>query len=115
ASGPAMSPSMSAASRTVRAMGPMCVRAFHRSADGHAGMRPSEGFSPKMPQRADGMRIDPEPSEPWASGPSPAATPPPAPPADARAAGGGEDAREVRPRFHGLAQGGPSRLSHMSL
>ena len=26
-----------------------------------------------------------------------------------------EDAPEVRRRFHGLAQGGPSRLSHMSL
>src|SRR5262245_58539855 len=106
ASGPAITESMSAASRTVRVMGPLCDRAFQRSACGHMGTRPSEGLSPKIPHRADGMRIDPEPSEPWATGPSPAATAEPAPP---------DDAPDVRRRFHGLAQGGPSRLSHMSL
>src|SRR5215475_13438819 len=106
ASGPAMTESITAASRTVRVMGPLWDRAFQRSADGHIGTRPSEGLSPKMPQRADGMRMDPAPSEPWPSGPKPAATAAPAPP---------EDAPEVRCRFHGLAQGGPSRLSHMSL
>ena len=59
-----------------------------------------------MPQRAAGMRIEPAPSEPCATGPSPAATAAPAPP---------DEAPEVRSRFQGLRQGGPSRLSHMSL
>src|SRR5262245_42927265 len=101
-----MTDSIRAASRTVRVIGPLCDRAFQRSADGQAGTRPSEGLSPKMPQRADGMRIDPDPSDPWASGPSPAATADPAPP---------EEAPEVRARFQGFLQGGPIRLSHMSL
>ena len=52
------------------------------------------------------MRIEPEPSEPWATGPRPAATADPAPP---------EEAPEVRARFHGFLHGGPIRLSHMSL
>ena len=38
---------------------------------GHIGTRPYEGFSPKMPQNPLGMRIDPAPSDPWWSGPSP--------------------------------------------
>src|SRR5499433_4473443 len=37
------------------------------------GTRPYDGFSPYTPQKDDGMRIDPAPSEPWASGPRPAA------------------------------------------
>ena len=90
----------------MRVIGPLWERAFQRSALGQYGTRPSEGFIPKMPQSADGMRIEPEPSEPWATGPSPAATAEPAPP---------EDAPEVRSRFHGFLQGGPIRLSHMSL
>ena len=40
---------------------------------GHIGTRPYDGFSPYTPQNDDGMRIDPAPSEPWASGPRPAA------------------------------------------
>src|SRR2546427_9796072 len=40
---------------------------------GHMGTRPYDGFSPYTPQNDDGMRIDPAPSEPWASGPRPAA------------------------------------------
>jgi hypothetical protein len=59
-----------------------------------------------MPQSADGMRIEPEPSEPWASGPRPAATADPAPP---------DEAPDVRVRFQGFLHGGPIRLSHMSL
>src|SRR5262245_19255834 len=52
------------------------------------------------------MRIEPPPSEPWATGPSPAATADPAPP---------EEAPEVRSSFHGFRQGGPIRLSQQSL
>ena len=59
-----------------------------------------------MPQSAEGMRIEPAPSEPCASGPSPAATAAPAPP---------EDAPDVRASFQGFLHGGPIRLSHMSL
>ena len=46
---------------------------------GHIGTRPNDGFSPKIPQNPLGMRIDPAPSEPWWSGPSPAAAAAPAP------------------------------------
>src|SRR5262245_52663044 len=46
------------------------------------GTRPYDGFSPYTPQNADGMRIDPAPSEPCAIGPSPAATAAPAPALD---------------------------------
>src|SRR5688572_17047897 len=46
---------------------------------GHMGTRPYVGLKPKMPQKADGIRMEPAPSEPCASGPSPAATAAPAP------------------------------------
>src|SRR5437764_565602 len=95
-----------AASRTVRAIGPLCERAAQKSALGQYGTRPNEGFNPKIPHRAEGIRIEPAPSEPCASGPSPDATAAPAPP---------DEAPDVRSSFHGLLQGGPSRLSHISL
>lgn len=50
--------------------------------------------------------MDPAPSEPWASGPSPAAVAAPAPP---------DEAPDVRSSFQGLRQGGPMRLSQLSL
>src|SRR6516164_9882835 len=43
------------------------------------GTRPNEGLRPKMPQKPLGMRIEPAPSEPWWSGPRPAAVAAPAP------------------------------------
>src|SRR6266849_2455908 len=46
-----------------------------------------------MPQNADGTRTEPAPSEPWWSGPSPAAVAAPAP---------ALEPPEVMPRFHGL-------------
>src|SRR6266550_4036463 len=46
---------------------------------GHMGTRPYDGLRPYTPQNDDGMRIDPAPSEPWASGPNPAAVAAPAP------------------------------------
>ena len=46
-----------------------------------------------MPQKADGMRMEPAPSEPWWSGPSPAA---------AAAAAPALEPPVVVPGFHGL-------------
>ena len=46
-----------------------------------------------MPQNAEGMRIEPAPSEPWWSGPSPAAAAAPAP---------ALEPPDVMPVFHGL-------------
>src|SRR5581483_12262010 len=62
-------------------------------------MRPREGFSPTTPQQAAGMRIEPPPSVPSASGPIPAATCPAAPPLEPPALNSG---------FHGLRAGGQS-------
>src|SRR5262249_7915628 len=82
-SGPAMAPSNRAASATVRVMGPLWDRPAQISALGQFGTRPNDGFRPKTPQSAAGIRIDPAPSEPCARGPRPAApapvvvTPPP--------------------------------------
>src|SRR3972149_5363735 len=56
-----------------------------------------------MPQRAEGIRIEPEPSEPWAGGPSPAAAAAPAPPEAGR---GGEGPEPPRRRRAGSARGG---------
>src|SRR5437660_10890024 len=101
-----MAPSSSAASRTVRVIGPACERLFHRSAAFQYGTRPNDGFKPNTPHSAAGIRIEPAPSDPCASGPIPAATAAAAPPLEPPA---------VRSRFHGLRVAGPSRLSDMSL
>ena len=58
-----------------------------------SGTRPSEGFIPESPQAADGMRIEPPPSEPVASGTIPAASAAAVPP---------EEPPGVWSRFHGL-------------
>src|SRR5438045_2617691 len=105
-SGPAIALSIKAASRTVRVIAPLWERAAQMSELGQYATRPNDGFSPKTPQSADGIRIEPAPSEPCASGPRPAAIAAPAPPLEAP---------EVRSRFHGLRVVGPIRLSHMSL
>src|SRR5690606_1180969 len=63
----------SAASRTSRVMGPMP----HCGAEnGHAplGTRPWLGSRPKMPLKADGLRIEPPSSVPMDKAPNPAAT-----------------------------------------
>ena len=104
-SGPARTESSSAASATVRAMGPLWARAAQMSAVGQNGTRPSEGLKPNTPQKAAGIRIEPAPSEPWAMGPRPAATADAAPPLDPP---------EVRSSRHGFRQGGPIRLSDVS-
>ena len=60
-------------------------------------IRPRVGFSPTSPQHEAGMRIDPPPSEPCATGTSPAATAAAAPP---------DDPPAIRVRSHGVTAGG---------
>src|SRR5918999_4983346 len=99
-SGPAMTSSIRAASRTVRVIGPMW-ESDSAALGGNWGTRPKDGLWPKMPQNDDGMRIEPAPSLPWASGPRPAATAAPAPPLEPPA---------VRAGFQGLRLGGKRRV-----
>ena len=91
-SGPLIASSISAASATVRVIGPTCATS-PKAEGGYVATRPKVGFSPKMPQNAAGMRIEPPASLPTASGQIPASTaaalPPLLPPG-------------VRSRFHGL-------------
>src|SRR5213082_1094555 len=73
---------------------------------GYAGTRPNEGLSPGMPQNIDGMRMDPAPSVPTASGPMPEATAAAAPP---------DDPPGVIRGFHGLRVMPVKRLSVVPL
>src|SRR5207253_10125115 len=73
---------MSATSRTVRASGHTWATSSLPPAAGYIGTRPKVGLRPTSPQKLAGMRIEPAPSEPSASGPSPAATPAAPPPVD---------------------------------
>ena len=66
--------SQSAVSSTVRLTQPLTERPFQCSRSGASETRPRWGFSPKSPQQAAGMRIEPAPSEAEAIGTSPAAT-----------------------------------------
>src|SRR5574341_2362443 len=100
-SGPAHTFIMSAASRTVRVIGPRCER-LHTPACGYTGIRPWEGLRPKIPHQAAGLRIEPPPSVPRASGARPAATAAPAPP---------EEPPGVWLRLHGLRVTPNTRLS----
>ena len=63
---------------------------------------PRLGFSPTSPQHAAGMRIEPPPSLPWATGTMPAATAAAAPP---------DEPPGVRCRSHGLRVGPKMRAS----
>ena len=80
-SGPAITDSISAASATVRVMGPLWV-VWSLLDTGHCGTRPYDGLRPNTPQNAEGIRMEPAPSEPWCKGPSPAAAAAPAPALD---------------------------------
>ena len=76
-----MTLSSSAASDTVRAIGPSWfIVSQPCTAWGQEGTRPNWGFRPATPQRAAGILIEPPPSLPTASGDSPAASPAAAPP-----------------------------------
>ena len=60
-------------------------------------IRPRVGLRPTRPQHDAGIRIDPPPSEPWATGTSPAATAAAAPP---------DEPPAIRVRSHGVTAGG---------
>src|SRR5437667_9600222 len=90
-----MTSSSAAASRTVRAIGPAVLRPSEPETHGAGETRPREGLIPNRPQHDDGIRIEPPPSLPWASGASPAATAAAAPPLEPPG---------VRALSHGLRQ-----------
>src|SRR5258705_11545164 len=71
-----------AASRTVRASGQTWATSSLPPAAGYIGTRPKLGLRPTSPQKLAGIRIEPAPSEPSASGPNPAATAAAPPPVD---------------------------------
>src|SRR5258706_2583819 len=71
-----------ATSGTVRASGQTWATSSLPPAAGYIGTRPKVGLRPTRPQKLAGMRIDPAPSEPSASGPNPAATAAAPPPVD---------------------------------
>ncbi len=71
--------SIKAASSTVRVIGPRCAT-VPKGDSGQAGTRPKVGFSPTMPQKLAGMRIEPPPSVPTCSAPIPSAAATAAPP-----------------------------------
>src|SRR3954447_1432373 len=75
-----MTSSSAAASRTVRASGPDVERPSEPETYGAFDTRPRDGLMPTRPQQEAGMRIDPPPSLPWATGRRPAATAAAAPP-----------------------------------
>jgi hypothetical protein len=76
-----MTPSNSARSVTVVAIGPEVDRSIHDGI-GERPISPFVGFRPARPQNAAGIRIEPPPSEPVASGAMPAESAAPAPPLD---------------------------------
>src|SRR5829696_4164706 len=85
-SGPASTSRTAALSRTVRLTHPSVDAPPQPSpACGPREIRPRDGFSPKRPQHDAGMRIEPPPSDAWATATMPAATaaaePPDEPPA----------------------------------
>src|SRR5580704_858298 len=81
-SGPAITLSNSAASRTVRAMGPWTDRVDHARLREKWGTRPGAVRSPTTPQNAAGFRRDPPVSLPSAIGTMPQANATAAPPLD---------------------------------
>src|SRR3954471_16127727 len=74
----------SAASATVRVIGPVCASEPQDGGEqpGERGTRPKVGLRPDTPQKTEGTRMEPTPSVPIAIGPQPAATPAAAPPLD---------------------------------
>src|ERR687891_64208 len=73
---------------------------------GETGTRPNDGFRPTTPQKRAGIRIDPAPSLPSASGAMPAATAAAAPPLEPP---------ETRSTFQGLLVVPNSGLSQTPL
>src|SRR4051812_39110795 len=100
--GPAITDSISAASRTDVASGPSTDSDFQPLKPGSLGTRPNVGLWPTTPQKAAGIRIEPPPSVPTARWVSPAATDAPAPPLEPPG---------VRPESRGLRVRPYTRLS----
>src|SRR6516225_10941235 len=90
---PAITDRSSALSRTVRVIGPSTDSVGHPRKPGNFGTSPNVGLSPTIPQKHDGILIEPPPSVPTESGAIPAATAAPDPPLDPPG---------VRSRFHGF-------------
>src|SRR5499426_2288095 len=93
---------MNATSRTLRASGQTWATSSLPPAAGYIGTRPKVGLKPTRPQKLAGMRIEPAPSEPSASGPNPPATAAAPPPVDPPG---------VRVTSQGLRDSPNSRLS----
>src|SRR5215472_5799962 len=74
--------SVSAASATVRVIGPVWASDAQDGGanPGERGTRPNVGLRPNTPQNEDGTRMEPTPSVPIAIGPQPDATAAAAPP-----------------------------------
>ena len=73
-SGPITASRARTTSGILRAIGPRVLRWCQPGACGPPeGMRPREGLNPESPHSDDGMRMEPPPSEPVASGTMPAA------------------------------------------
>src|ERR1700675_995036 len=104
----AITSSISAASATVRAIGPVCASDAHDGGEnpGDLGTSPKGAFTQTTPQNERGTRIEPTPSVPIASGPHPAATAAAAPPLDPPL---------VRSLFQGLRVTPETGLSAVSL
>ena len=99
---PAITCSVRARSRTLRAIGPSTERLGQPRKPGSLGTSPNVGLSPATPQNDDGIRIEPPPSVPSANGTIPAATAAAEPPLEPPG---------VRPRSHGLRVSPYSALS----
>ena len=95
----------SAASSTVRAIGPTCASVVVADT-GHTGMRPNCPLMVARPVKQPGMRTEPPPSVPSANGVTPAAT---------EAAAPALEPPGVFPRFHGLRVMPVSGLSPTAL
>ncbi|GAA0977065.1 hypothetical protein GCM10009562_21170 [Nocardioides aquaticus] len=94
---PAITSRSAAAARSARARVPAVARPTGSPYDGQPLIRPRVGFSPTRPQQEAGIRIDPPPSDPCATGTRPAATAAAAPP---------DDPPAIRVRSHGVTAGG---------
>src|SRR6266487_307810 len=77
-----MASSRSAASATVRVIGPSVDRPARSGISGPPEMRPRLGLIPNRPHTLAGILMDPPPSLPCAAGASPADTAAAAPPLD---------------------------------
>src|SRR5205814_1680155 len=94
-----------AASRTVRVSPNSTTRPNPSLQYGPLGVRPRVGFRPTSPQQAAGMRIEPAPSLPCASGTARAATSAAAPPLDPPTPRSGAHGLRVIPyRFDSVAK-----------